>query len=65
MKMSKKKKKEIILKIENLELWVWGRTVDYEGAALLPAACAQCNMKTQAQMVHRMRGREVVMHTGL
>lgn len=58
-------KKKIILKIENLELWVWGRTVDFEGAALLPAACAQCSVKTQAQMVHRMRGREVAMHTGL
>lgn len=34
------KNKNIILKIETLELWVWGRTVDYEDTALLcPVWC--------------------------
>lgn len=33
---------------------MWGRTVDYEDAALLPAACGPVQYETQGQMVYRV-----------
>ena len=37
-----------------MELWVWGRTVDYEDAAPLPTACGLVQWGAQAEMVRRV-----------